>query len=99
MVQHGRSTRLGERYGRVASGVVSEAALADGVIQRTGQRGDATVHRHRAAASGELGADELVDVLVREAFEPDGAKGRQEIFAQVVAVAGDGGRRRMVLRR
>jgi hypothetical protein len=39
-----------------------------------------------------LDADELVDVQVGEAFQPDGAEGRQEIVVQVVTVAGHRGR-------
>jgi len=76
----------------VAGGVVSEPALTDGVVERAGQCGDTPPDGDRAAAGGELGAHEVVDVLVGEPFEPDRAEGRQQVVVQVVAVAGHGGR-------
>ena len=66
--------------------------MTDRVVQGAGQGGDAPAHGDRAAATGELSADELVDVLVGEAFQPDRAEGRQQIVVQVVVVSGHGGR-------
>ena len=81
-----------QRDGCVAGGIVGQPALADRVVQGAGQRGDAPAHGDWATATGQLGADELVDVLVGEAFQPDRTEGRQQIVVQIVVVSGHGGR-------
>jgi len=66
---------------------VVESALANRVVECAGQGGDAAAKSDRATAGGQLGADELVDVLVTEVLEPDRAEGWQEIVVEIVAVA------------
>jgi hypothetical protein len=60
---------------------VGQPALPDGVVEIAGQRGDAAADGHWAAAGRQLGADELIDVLMGQLLETHGAEGRQQVVS------------------
>jgi hypothetical protein len=71
---------------------VGETVLADGVAQRAGESGQAPGEGDFAAAGGELAGGEGGDVPVPELVELEGAEAGDEVVADVVPVAGHGGR-------
>lgn len=75
-----------------ACGVVSEAVLADGGAQGAGERGQAPVDGHLAAACGQLGVNESGDVAVAEIVQLEGAQGGDQVAGDVVAIPGESGR-------
>ena len=72
---------------RGAGGVVGEPAVADGVAEGAGERGEAAVDGDLAASGGELGVGEGGDMGVAEVVEPDRAEGGDQVVGDVVAVA------------
>ena len=81
--------RLGRAWqGRVAGGVVLQAALPDGVAEGAGQGRDQAADRGWAAACGELLVDEAGDVQVVELLEADGAERGDQVLVDVVGVDG-----------